>query len=58
MTNFCKYCHYDSDYMHYHTEYKIQYGERVEVRVKDGKWTDVNKICLPCQCMKMGELGK
>jgi len=53
MTNFCKFCHYDSDYMHYHIEWKVQYGERVAVRVKDGKFSDANEICLPCQHMRI-----
>jgi len=61
MTNFCIYCHYESDYMHSHQEYKSHlgqslHGERMLIwaweKILDGKFTDVNKICLPCQTMR------
>jgi len=49
-------CHFDSDYNHYHPEKHTvlnNEGKPVyqEVQIWDGFFTDVNKICLPCQAM-------
>jgi len=77
MTNFCKMCHFESDYEHSHNiwvshkekdvknpidvldeqgnfkryEYKMKIVWEME-KVKDGIWTDQNKMCLPCQAMR------
>jgi len=59
--NFCKFCHFESDYMHSHQEWRPHEGLDAHGRktliyawekIKDGKFTDVNQICLPCQTMR------
>jgi len=59
--NFCKYCHFESDYMHSHQEIRSHMGldangKKTVIwgheKIEDGIWTDQNDTCLPCQTMR------
>jgi len=59
--NFCKYCRFESDYMHSHQEFRSHdgldtHGNKILVwayeKIKDGKFSDANETCLPCQTMR------